>query len=79
MLFTFCVSSGKMRTMDTKREVKDLQQQVSKLLKDKPDLKKAMDVFGIGMKEYTKAISALTRKNIIVTFTNTNGDVDGNQ
>jgi len=65
--------------MNTKGEIKDLQQQVSKLLKDKPDLKKAMDVFGIGMKEYTKAISALTRKNIIITSTNTNGDVGGNQ
>lgn len=59
--------------------MKDLQQQVSKLLKDKPDLKRAMDVFGIGMKEYTKAISALTRKNVIVTSTNTNGDMGGNQ
>ena len=56
-----------------------MQQQVSKLLKDKPDLKRAMDVFGIGMKEYTKAISALTRKNVIVTSTNTNGDMGGNQ
>lgn len=68
-----------MGTMNTKGEIKDLQQQVSKLLKDKPDLKKAMDIFGIGMKEYTKAISALTRKNVIITSTNTNGDVGGNQ
>jgi hypothetical protein len=65
--------------MQTKKDAKDLQQQVSRLLKDKPELKKAMDVFGMGMKEYTKAISALTRKNVIITSTNTNGDMGGNQ
>lgn len=64
--------------MNPKKDVKDLQQQVSKLLKDKPELKKAMDVFSMGMKEYTKAISALTRKNVIITSTNTNGDVGRN-
>ncbi|MDP3974728.1 MAG: hypothetical protein Q8P88_00315 [Candidatus Jorgensenbacteria bacterium] len=64
--------------MNPKKGVNDLQQQVSKLLKDKPELKKAMDVFGIGMKEYTKAISALTRKNVIITSINTNGDMAGN-
>lgn len=67
------------KLMDSKKETRDLQEQVSKLLKDKPDIKKAMDVFSIGMKEYTKAISALTKKNIIITSTNTNGDMDRNQ
>ena len=65
--------------MNAKKDAKDLQQQVSKLLKDKPELKRAMDVFGIGMKEYTRAISALTKKNVIITSTNTNGDVGRNQ
>ncbi len=67
-----------MKLMITKKETVDLQRQISKLLKDQPNLKKAMDVFGMGMKEYTKAISALTRKNIIITSTNTNGDLGRN-
>lgn len=64
--------------MHTKGNRQDIQQQISKLLRDKPNIKKAMDVFGMGMKEYTKAISVLTRKNVIVTSTNTDGDMGGN-
>lgn len=64
--------------MITKKEKAALQQQVLKLLKDRPNLKKAMKIFGMGMKEYTKAISAITKKNIIVTSTNTNGDLGRN-
>jgi len=64
-----------MRTMDDNKKTS---QEIDRFLKENPNLKKAMDVFGVSMKEYTKAINALTKKNVIITSNNTNGDLGRN-
>lgn len=64
--------------MTTMNDKKKTSQEIERFLKENPNLKKAMDIFGVGMKEYTKAINALTKKNVIITSNNTNGDLGRN-
>lgn len=60
------------------KEKEKIDKQVKHFLKANPNLKKAMEIFGVSMKEYTKAINALTKKNVIITSNNTNGDLGRN-
>jgi hypothetical protein len=57
---------------------KGLEKQVQTFLKKNPQIEKALDVFNLSSRDYTKALTSLSKKQSFISFTNTNGDMGGN-